>query len=57
METVLDGARRLVFLVVLFAVLGLLIIVPISWIHISRLRRESAVREWVADKLKTTIGD
>ena len=56
METILDGARRLVFLVVLFAVLGLLIIVPISWIHISRLRRESVVREWVADKLKTTIG-
>lgn len=56
-ETILDGARRLSFLVALFAVLGLLIIVPISWANISRLRREFAVREWVADKLRATIGD
>lgn len=56
-ETILNGARRLVFLVVLFAVLGLLIIVPVSWIHLSRLRRESVVREWTADKLKTVIGE
>lgn len=56
-ENVLNGARRLVSLLVLFAVLGLLIIVPISWFHISRLQRESIVREWAADKLKTVIGE
>ena len=56
-ENVLNGARRLVFLIVLFAALGLLIIVPIAWIHVSRLQRESVVREWAADKLKTVIGE
>ena len=56
MENILKETRRLVSFVVLFAVVGLLIIVPISWIHISRLQRESVVREWAADKLKTVIG-
>lgn len=56
-EKVLNDARRIVFLIVLFAVIGLLIIIPISWIHMTRLQRESVVREWAADKLKTATGD
>ena len=52
-ENVLNCARRLAFLVVLSAVFGLLIIVPVSWVNFSRLQRESVVREWVTDRLKT----
>ena len=55
MENILEETRRLVTFVVLFAVLGLLIIIPISWIHIMRLQRESVVREWVANKLDAAV--
>lgn len=57
MEDILKETRRLVAFVVLFAVIGLLIIIPISWIHISRLRRESVVREWVANKLEAAVNE
>lgn len=51
MENILKDARRLASLVVLLAVIGLLVIILISWIHISRLQRESVVRKWVEGKL------
>ena len=57
MEDILAESRRLVAFVVLFAVIGLLIIIPISWIHIMRLQRESVVREWVANKLETAVNE
>ena len=57
MEDILKGSRRLVAFVVLFAVIGLLIIIPISWIHITRLQRESVVREWVANRLETAVDE
>ena len=57
MENVLKGARRLVSFIVLFAVVGLLIIIPISWTHISRLQRESVVRKWVEKELGSVVRD
>ena len=57
MENILKESRRLVAFVVLFAVIGLLIIIPISWTHITRLQRESVVREWVANKLETAVNE
>ena len=51
MENVLKGARRLVSFIILFAVAGLLIIIPISWIHIARLQRESVLRKWVEKEM------
>ena len=57
MEDILKESRRLVAFVVLFAVIGLLIIIPISWTHITRLQRESVVREWVANKLETAVNE
>ena len=57
MEDILKESRRLVAFVVLFAVIGLLIIIPISWIHISRLQREAVVREWMANKLETAVNE
>ena len=57
MEDILKESRRLVAFVVLFAVIGLLIIIPISWVHITRLQRESVVREWVANRLETAVGE
>ena len=55
MEDILKESRRLVVFVILFAVIGLLIIIPVSWIHITRLQRESVVRDWVANKLETAV--
>ena len=57
MEDVLRDARRLVVFVVLFAVAGLLIIIPISWILISRLQRESVLRKWMEGKLESAVRD
>ena len=57
MEDILKESRRLVVFVVLFAVIGLLIIIPISWTHITRLQRESVVRDWMADKLGTAVNE
>ena len=57
MGNVLDGTRRIVFLVILIAVVGLLIIIPVSWIHISRLQRESVVRDWVEKELGVASRD
>ena len=57
MEDILKESRRLVAFVVLFAVIGLLIIIPISWTHITRLQRESVVREWVSNKLETAVNE
>ena len=57
MEDILKGSRRLVAFVVLFAVIGLLIIIPVSWIHITRLQRESVVRDWVANKLEVAVNE
>lgn len=57
MEDILKESRRIVAFVVLFAVIGLLIIIPISWTHITRLQRESVVREWVANRLETAVGE
>ena len=54
-ENILAGAKRLVGFIGALAVLGLLIIIPISWIHISRLRRESVVREWAANELGKAV--
>ena len=57
MEDILKGTRRLVAFVILFAVIGLLIIIPVSWVHVSRLQRESVVREWVSNNLETAAGE
>ena len=57
MEDVLKETRRLVSLVVLIAVVGLLIIIPISWAHISRLQRESVVRKWMEKELGSAVRD
>lgn len=57
MENVLKGARRLVSFIVLIAVVGLLIIIPISWAHISRLQRESVVRKWMEKELGSAVRD
>ena len=57
MEDILKESRRLVAFVVLFAVIGLLIIIPVSWIHITRLQRESVVRDWAANRLGTAVND
>ena len=57
MEDILKEARRLVASVVLFAVIGLLIIIPISWAHIKRLQRESVVRDWVANTMETALNE
>ena len=57
LEDILKETRRLVSFVVLFAVIGLLIIIPISWIHISRLQRESVVREWAANNLEVAVNE
>ena len=57
LEDILKETRRLVSFVVLFAVIGLLIIIPVSWIHITRLQRESVVRDWVANKLETAADE
>ena len=57
LEDILKETRRLVTFVVLFAVVGLLIIIPVFWIHISRLQRESVVREWVANKLDAAVDE
>ena len=57
MKDVLKETRRLVSLVVLIAVVGLLIIIPISWAHISRLQRESVVRKWMEKELGSAVRD
>ena len=57
MEDVLKESRRLVSFVVLIAVVGLLIIIPISWIHISRLQRESILRNWMERELESASRD
>lgn len=57
MENILRDARRLASLVVLLAVIGLLVIILISWIHFSRLRRESVVRKWMEGKLESATRD
>ena len=57
MEDILRETRRLVSFIVLFAVIGLMIIIPIAWIHITRLQRESVVRDWVASKLGTAVNE
>ena len=56
-EKILSGARRLVSYVVAFAVLGLLILIPVSCVHMSRLQREFVVREWAANNLETATED
>ena len=50
-ENVLNGARQLVTVVVVFAAFGLLIIILFSWVHASRLQRESALRERMSNEL------
>ena len=50
-KNVLSGARQLVKVVVGFAGIGLLIIILFSWIHSSRLQRESALRERMSNEL------
>ena len=57
LEDIQKETRRLVSFVVLFAVIGMLIIIPISWVHITRLQRESVVREWVANKLDAAANE
>ena len=57
LEDILKESRRLVAFVVLFAVIGLLIIIPVSWIHITRLQRESVVRDWAANRLGTAVNE
>ena len=57
MDDVLKETRRLVTSVILFAIVGLLIIIPISWTHISRLQRESVVREWATNKLEAAVNE
>ena len=57
LEDILKESRRLVAFVVLFAIIGLLIIIPVSWIHITRLQRESVVRDWVANKLEAAVNE
>lgn len=57
MENILKDARRLASLIVLLAVSGLLVIILISWIHISRLQRESVVRKWLVGKLRSATRD
>ena len=57
LEDILKESRRLVSFVVLFAVVGLLIIIPVFWIHVSRLQRDSVVREWVSNSLKTAVNE
>lgn len=52
MENVLSGARKLTALIIMFAGVGLLIIVLISWAHSARVRRESALRERMANELE-----
>ena len=51
MEDILRGARRLITFICVFAFVGLLIIIPISWIHIARLQRESVLRKWVEKEM------
>lgn len=57
MENILRGARRLVIFICVFAFAGLLIIIPISWIHISRLQRESILRNWMERELESASRD
>lgn len=57
MENILRGARRLVIFISVFAFAGLLIIIPISWIHISRLQRESVLRKWMEGELESASRD
>ena len=51
MEEILSGAHELVFFVVAFSAVGLLIIIVGSWIHSTRIQRESALRERMANEL------
>ena len=51
MENILRGAHELVSFVVAFSVVGLLIIIVGSWIHSTRLQRESSLRERMANEL------
>ena len=55
MEDILKETRQLVTSIVLIAVIGLLIIIPVSWTHVKRLQRESVVREWAANNLETAV--
>ena len=50
-ENVLNGARQLVTVVVVFAAIGLIIIILFSWLHSSRLQRESVLRERMSNEL------
>ena len=50
-ENILSGARKLVTVVVVFAGVGLLIIILFSWFHSTRLQRETALRERMANEL------
>ncbi|MBQ0033106.1 MAG: PDC sensor domain-containing protein [bacterium] len=52
-ENILRGARRLVVFVSVFAVVGLLIIIPVSWVHISRIQREAVLRKWMESELES----
>lgn len=52
MEEILRGARKLTTVIVMFAGIGLLIIILISWALTSRVRRESALRERTANELE-----
>ena len=51
MEKILSGAHELVSFVVAFSAVGLLIIIIGSWIHSTRIQRESALRERMANEL------
>ena len=53
MENILSGARQLMFRIVVFAALGLVLIVLVSWIYSSRLQRATAQRERFVSELGT----
>ena len=50
-EPILRSANRMMTMIMVFAGFGLLVIVILSWVHSSRLQRESALRERMANEL------
>ena len=50
-EDILSGARGLMIRIVVFAALGLVLIVLVSWVYSSRLQRATAQRERIASEL------
>ena len=53
MKNILSGSRQLMSRILVFATLGLVLIVLIAWVYSSRLQRATAQRERIASELGT----